>query len=210
MISLLKKEISTNCKYLFFGFVFFALYAFIFAGNGPGVFMLCLVLLFYSLSATNLLLDERYKMDLLLSTFPIRRKTVVASKYVLVVLVFLGSVVFYTALSFAARAAGYGILPMLDLERAMIGLFTVSVFNAVMLPLCYKFGAQTTRYVSLVLFFLLFFLSSLLSRIDLARYLAFLGSLRPAQRGLMLLAAALLVNAVSYWITCPLYVRKDF
>ncbi len=92
----------------------------------------------------------------------------------------------------------------------MTGLFAVSVFNAVMLPLCYKFGAQTTRYVSLVLFFLLFFLSSLLSRIDLARYLIFLGSLRPSQRGLMLLAAALLVNAASYWITCPLYVRKDF
>ncbi len=74
LISLLKKELTTNYKYLLFGFVFFALYAFIFASNGPGVFMLCFVLLFYSISATNLLLDERYKMDLLLGTFPICRK----------------------------------------------------------------------------------------------------------------------------------------
>lgn len=210
MISLLKKELHANYKYLFFGLVFFVLYAFIFAGNGPGVFMLCLVMLFYFLSATNLMLDERYKIDLLLGTFPIRRKTIVASKYVLVALVFLGSVVIYTALSFAARAAGYEKIPVLDLESAMLGLIAVSLFNAVMLPLCYRFGAQTTRYVSFVLIFLLFVLISLLGRLDLEKYLSFFANLRPSLRSLMLFGAALAVNAVSYSIACPLYVRKDF
>jgi hypothetical protein len=209
MLSLIKKELTANTQYMLLGLAFFILYAFLFAGNGGELFMLCLIIFFYSISTTNLMLDERYKIDLLLSTFPLRRKTVVESKYILLVLVFLAGVVLYTLLAFAGRALGFGKIPVLDWESAMFGLLILSLFNAVMLPLCYKFGAQATRYVSFVMFFIVFFLNSLLGSLDLSKYTEFLRSLNGMQTGLLLLTASLVINIVSFFITFPIYEKKD-
>jgi hypothetical protein len=179
------------------GLVFFILYVFLFSSNHEGLFMLCVVILFYCVSTTNLFLDERDKIDLLLSTLPVRRKTVVISKYLMVGVLFVAGYVLYT-------------LPSLNFQRAMMGLLAVSLFNGIMLPLCFQFGAQATRYVTFVIFFAFFFLSSLIGNLDLSKYLEFLKNLNGQQTGLLLLGGAAAINLVSYAIACPIYCKKDF
>lgn len=210
MINLIKKELTANIKYILMGFGFFILYAFIFAKNGNNLFILCLIILFYSIAATNLMIDERYKIDLLLSSLPIRRRDVITSKYIMVGLVFAAGLVLYTLMFFVQRAVGYEKISALSFFYAMLGLFAISLFNGLMLPICYKFGSQATRYVSLIIFFLFFFLSMILGNTDVTQIMDFIVRLNEVQAGLILFTGALLISIVSYAITRPIYEKKDF
>ena len=161
MLYLIKKEVTANVRYMLTGFAIFVFYAFIFAKNGDTLFALCLTFCYYAISNTNLVVDERYKIERLLLTLPIRRKDIVLSKFLMIILVFTVCFVAFTFIAFVSRVLGFNVVPMLRFQTAMIGLFSISFFNAVTLPLSYKFGAQATRYISLFICMALFFLSSL-------------------------------------------------
>jgi ABC-type transport system involved in multi-copper enzyme maturation permease subunit len=203
---LIKKELTANVRYMLMGFAFFLLYIFIFAGNGAGLFMLCLTISVYSISTTNMALDERYQIDKLLTTLPIRRRDVVLSKYLLVFVIFALCLILYALLSLAAGAVGYRRIPPLTFLSAMLGLFVASLYSGITIPLCYKFGAQSTRYVGLVLFLAAFALSPLIPK---AAGMAALGGLPDGPLGLMLLAGALIVHAASFALSNALYAKKD-
>lgn len=206
MLYLIKKELTANARYMLVGLAIFIAYAVLFSGNGYGLFMLCLVFCFYSITTTNMVVDERYKIDLLISTLPLRRRDVVVSKHLLIVVIFIICFVLYTLLSVGGRALGYDKIPMLSFESAMLGLFAVSLFNAVMLPLCYKFGAQTTRYVALFLAMAVFLVSS----INIPQVSGFSASLSDTQLGLLLLGGAIIFNIISFMLSYPVYAKKDF
>jgi ABC-2 type transport system permease protein len=210
MINLIKKELTANIKYMIMGFAFFILYAFLFANNGSSLFMLCLIILFYSTSTTNLIMDERYKIDLLVSALPIRRKDIVISKYIMVLLVFIAGYVLYTILSLVESIDGYSKITSLNFLSSMLGLFSISLFNGIMLPLCYRFGSQSTRYISLGIFFVFFFLSNFLGGTDITKFIGFIGSLSSIQGGLLLIVGTLLISVISYAVTYPIYAKKDF
>ena len=206
MLWLIKKELTANTRYMLMGFLFFFAYAFIFAGNGAGLFMLCLTICVYSIVTTNLVLDERYKIDQLMTSLPLRRRDLVLSKYALLLVLFVVCAALYVGLSMVAHAVGYGRLPQLNFSDAMLGLFASSVYLGVTLPLSYRFGAQATRYVSLVLFFVAFLLSSQVPKgAEMISGVGFSGGLL----GAMLLLAALIVNAASFLISNALYAKKD-
>jgi ABC-type transport system involved in multi-copper enzyme maturation permease subunit len=206
MLWLIKKELTANTRYMLIGFLFFFVYAFIFAGNGAGLFMLCLTICVYSIVSTNLVLDERYKIDQLMTTLPLRRRDLVLAKYMLLFVLFMICAALYAVLALGARAAGYGRIPLLTLSDAMLGLFAASVYLGISLPLSYRFGAQSTRYVSLVLFFVAFFLSSQVPKgAEAMAGAGFSGG----TMSMILLAAALIINAASFLISNALFARKD-
>jgi hypothetical protein len=134
----------------------------------------------------------------------------VASKHVLVFAVFVVCCALYIVLAVICGAAGYDRIPMLDFESAMIGLFIINIYNAVILALSYKFGAQSTRYVALAIFFVIFFLNSWLSSAGISLNFDFFASLNGNITGILLLAGAVIVNVVSFLISYPIYAKKDF
>ncbi len=210
MFYLLKKELTANIRYLLISVAIFILYIFIFSANKTGLFMMCLVFCFYALSTTNMVVDERYKIELLLSTLPIRRRDVVISKYMLILVIFVGSFVLYTLLVFIGRSLGYDKIPPLTPLGVAVGFLVISLFNGIMLPLAYKFGAQATRYVSFILFFGVFFLSSFLGKLDLSGISGFLQMLNELQLSLLAVLVAAVINLLSYPISLSLYKKKDF
>lgn len=209
MLHLIKKELTANIRYMLMGFAFFVVYAFIFTANGKGLFMLCYLFCFYSISNTNLIMDERYKIDLFTSSLPIRRRDIVISKFLLIVVVFALCYVFYTLMFAASRYLSVNMLSALDFESAMLGLLAVSLFNGITLPLSYKFGANSMRYVGLLLFFAMFLISPLLKAVDFGSMLKALG-LGKYGSGLLLLAGALIINLAAFPITYFIYAKKDF
>jgi ABC-2 type transport system permease protein len=209
MLYLIKKELTANVRYMLFGLVAFVVYVFIFAYTDAALFTMCLIISFYAVSTTNLILDERYKIDLLLTTLPIRRKDVILSKYLLVLVDYIFSFLLYTLLAVLSRAAGFDKVPMLTLFSAALGFVTICIFNGLTLPLSYKFGAQATRWVSFILFFGIFFLGSILGKLTQPGAAASLTALGDAQLSLLLFAAGLLVSAASYFITAAVYEKKD-
>jgi hypothetical protein len=149
-------------RYTLIGFGIFLAYVFIFSANGAGLFTLCLTIFIYSILSTNLALDERYQIDRLLTTLPIKRRDMVLSKYLLIDVLFAVSVLLYAVLTAFSALLGFDHIPPITFLGAMFGLFIASVYGGITIPLCYRFGAQSTRYVSLVLFFVVFALSPLL------------------------------------------------
>jgi len=206
MFWLIKKELTANSRYLLIGFAIFVAYAFIFSVNGAGLFMLCLTIGVYSLFSTNLVVDERYKIDLLMTTLPIRRRDMVLGKHLLLLVLFVASVALYLVLFAATRAAGFERIPPLTFSAAAMGLFASSVYTGVTLPLAYRFGAQSTRYVALALFILVFALSGMVPEgaLNVAR-----AGLTEGQIGAGFLAGALAVNAASFFAANAVFARKD-
>jgi hypothetical protein len=206
MLWLIKKELTANVRYMLMGFAFFFVYLFIFAGNGAGLFMLCLAISVYSILTTNMTLDERYQIDRLLTTLPIRRRDVVLSKYLLVFVLFALCLALYVVLSLAAAAAGYGRIAPITFLSAMFGLFVACLYSGVTIPLCYRFGAQSTRYVGFVLFFAVFALSPLVPK---GAQMAALAGLPDGLMGVLLLIGALIVHAASFILSSAFYAKKD-
>ncbi len=206
MFWLVKKELTANIKYVLIGFAIFVAYAFIFSVNGAGLFMLCVTISVYALFSTNLVLDERYKIDLLMTTLPIRRRDMVMSKYLLLLLLFAACILLYLLLWALTRAAGFDRIPALTFSAAAMGLFAASVYIGVTLPLAYRFGAQSTRYVALLLFFVVFALSGLVPEGALSVSEA---GFTDGQVGGVFLAGALIANAASFFTANAIYARKD-
>jgi hypothetical protein len=208
MLYLIKKELTANVRYLLLGIAVFVVYALIFSTTSAALFTLCVILFFYFLSATNLVFDERYKIDLLLATLPVRRRDVVLSKYLLMLVVFITAAVLYSFLAVISRAAGYEKIPMLTLMSTSLAFCSLSIFNGLSIPLAYKYGAQSTRLVSFILFFALFFVSSLLRELKLPVLEAFS---RPSDgyAGLLILAAGILISLLSFQISARIYEKKD-
>jgi ABC-2 type transport system permease protein len=210
MLHLIKKELTANVRYMLIGILGFIVYMFIVATTGPGPFMICIVFCFYTISSTNLILDERYKIELLLSTLPIKRRDIVLSKFLMIIVIFVGCFVLYSLLAFVSRTLGYDKVPPLNRLSASIGLMTISLFNGVTLPLAYKFGAQATRYVSFILFFGVFFLSGFIGKLDLSAVGGFLQNLSELQLSLLIVVLAVIINVVSYMFSESIYAKKDF
>lgn len=207
MLYLIKKELTANIRYMLMGFAIFIFYAFIFNSNGDTLFMLCFSFCFFSISNTNLIIDERYKIDLLMSTLPIRRKDIVLCKYLLIAVLFVICFILYTLVYTICSKLGYDKIPILNFGSAMLGLLAVSLLNGISLPLSYKFGANSMRYVSMLLFFIIFFLSYMTGNFNL---LDFIKKIDDIQIGLILLAGALVINLVSFPLSSAIYSKKDF
>lgn len=212
MLNLVKKELTANVRYMLISLAIFILYIFIFArtDSSAALFVLCVVIFFYTLSTTNLVLDERYKIELLLTTLPIRRKDIVISKYLLILMIYVASFLLYTLIATISRTFGYNGIPGLTLHSAALGLFVLSLFNGIMLPLAFKFGAQATRYVSFILFFVTFFLSSFLSNIDLTGLSNFFQNINAPVTAIIIFVLAGGINLISYNLARTIYEKKDF
>ena len=206
MLWLLKKELTANVRYMLVGFLIFLAYVFLFAGNGAGLFMLCLTICVYSISSTNLALDERYQIDRLLTTLPLRRRDVVLSKYLLIFVLFALCAALYALLSLAAGLFGYGRIPPITFPGAMFGLFAAGIYGGVTIPLYYRFGAQSIRYVGLALFLVAFALSPL---VPAGALKAAGAGLTGGLMGILMLVGTLIVLGASFLLSDALYVKKD-
>lgn len=206
MLWLVKKELTANVKYMLIGFGIFLAYVFIFADNGAGLFTLCLTICVYSIVSTNLALDERYRIDRLLTTLPVRRRDMVLSKYLLIDVLFAVCAILYAVLTAASGFFGFDCIPPITFLSAMLGLFVASAYGGITIPLSYRFGAQATRYVSLVLFLLVFSLSPLVP----AGAVVEVGTgLSDGLAGGVLLLGALLAQAASFLVSSALFSKKD-
>lgn len=203
---LIKKELTANVRYTLIGFGIFLAYVFIFSANGAGLFTLCLTIFVYSILSTNLALDERYQIDRLMTTLPIRRRDMVLSKYLLIDVLFAVSALVYAVLTAVSALFGFDRIPPITFLSSMYGLFIASLYGGITIPLCYRFGAQSTRYVSLILFFVVFSLSPLLP----AGAAAAAGvGLSDGLTGAALFVGALAAQAASFLVSSALFSKKD-
>ena len=192
------------------------LYAFfVFAGLWDGTTLAAVIVMLLSMLPYGCFAyDNLAKWELYGLTLPLKRSRIVLARYLLVILMLLAAVALMLVLGAAFAALG-GIASWPAYWFSMISMLGMgTLFNAILLPLLYRFGAERAR----ILFFgvlgaMIAVVLMLLSVVDVAAGLSALEepgalSLFPLTGGV--LAAGTVLLAGSYALSVKIYQKREF
>ena len=162
-------------------------------------------------------MDDQAHWDKFAAAVPDGRRRAVAGRYLFVLLLTLGTAVLAAALLFLLRAAGLLEEPLAELLLPVPVCAAVSlILDGVLLPLIYKFGMEKSRFLSVIVFLIIFFgcvgLGFLASQGGGSGAPDLPGSIAVLVLPLLLVlpAIAAVIFAVSYRVSLGIYRRKEF
>lgn len=174
----------------------------------PGLDAVLLAIVFTAiLPMTAMSYDERSKWDNLAVTMPYSPTSMVFSKYLasyitLITAIFL-SVTMETLFSIAVGAEP----KERDLLSVAAPILAVLIVQGITIPIMFKFGVEKGRYIFLMVYMLVFFVGMALSRGD-----GFPGTQNGLSAGALpiLIAAVVVINIISVYVSAAIYKRKQF
>lgn len=178
-----------------------------------GMIVVMLILAFGMFSMATFSYDEQAKADRYILSFPLTRKEVVLSRYILVILsTLIGAVIGTVAsilITFGITKEIPNILELISVDIG--GLFGIGIVEAIQIPCIYKMGAERGRLqifiVTAIVAFLLggiFFLGEKMN-INLSMDLSSLSNFLP----LILIVATGTMYYISYKISYKIYSKKE-
>ncbi|MDY5836464.1 MAG: ABC-2 transporter permease [Eubacteriales bacterium] len=210
MKALLYKDLIALKKALILMLVILALIAFYFYKEGqiyllPLFFILLPVIILGMLFGT----DSQDRLDHYLVPSPVKRSTIVLSRYVIVWFMSTLAVILTLVMPWLTQENPLA----LDWFLLIPGIFLMTSFiSAVQLPLMYRFGETKARLIFVGLYFVTFaFFSSIASNKEwLVAKLQAGFSLDSRYLALILTAVAILVNGISYLCSRGIYEKREF
>ncbi|HHX19374.1 MAG TPA: ABC-2 transporter permease [Clostridiaceae bacterium] len=211
MIALMYKDLVALKKALFLLVIILFLVGFYTMQQGkvmalPLMFMLVPLILIGMLWGS----DTKSNVDQYIIPGPIKRRTIVLSRYAFVWIVAVIGAVFAVLLKLFAKDSVLSEIPWYLIAVAL--LFLTTVVSVIQLPLMYKFGAEKARLIFVALYFIVFaFFSYVGGNKDLIIKLfdrLILFDLRII--GLAILGVTFLLNAVSFTLSAAIYAKKEF
>lgn len=162
--------------------------------------------------------DEMAKANKYILTFPLKRKEVVLSKYVLQFLLTMTGAILGMILSFViSLILNKGIPNIIDLiSIALGGMFGIGLVEAIQIPCFYKVGAEKGRIYMFIITVVVAFLAGaiiMLGEKIVANFsinLDFMNNILESIFPLILFALILLEYFVSYKISYKIYSKKEF
>lgn len=190
--------------------LFLALYAALSLYWSNGLFSTLLVVIVMMLPMNCFAWDNYTKWDTYAGALPVSARTVVASRYLLVLLVSAAALLLMAALS----AVSFLITGHMDWETFLFSctssLAGALLVNAVTLPLMYKYGPERARILMMVCLIVVFagvyLLDSWAEHHGLPMLPSAAGQALSAALTLLIPLAAL---AVSFLLSCRIYQRKE-
>lgn len=154
--------------------------------------------------------DAKSNVDQYIIPGPIKRRTIVLSRYAFVWIVAVIGAVFAVSLKLFAKDSALSELPWYLIAAAM--LFLATVISVIQLPLMYKFGAEKARLIFVALYFIVFAFFSYIggNKELIASIIDKLISLDSKIIGLAIVGVTLLLNGVSYIFSVAIYAKKEF
>lgn len=152
MKGLIIKDLLNLRRYLKTLLLFLIWYGFLSYRNGDSGLLMTIVALFITMMViTSMTEDESTKWDRLALAMPISRKTMVKSKYLLLILLLIVGVIPATGLAFIIMYIK-GTLNISRLWITSYGAFAIAlIFVAVSIPLIYKYGVEKTRLLVFII-----------------------------------------------------------
>ena len=218
MFSLIMKDILIQKKRLLFNFAYILLIIFAFQSIHGAMFLASVVAFTYSLVMTACAYEDVNKSDMMLNSLPIKRKDIVAAKYLSVFVFFLLGTLAYLLLRSVISLLNLplNIFP-LTAGSLVSGIVSVGLITGIYFPVFFKFGYIKSKIFNFILFFGFFFgLTSLLS--------AFRDSGNPFMKAadiflesqgelvitVILLAAVFIFMFISFSLSAAFYKRREF
>lgn len=211
MKALLYKDFIALKKALFLMLAILAVIAFYFYKEGQ-VYLLPLFFILLPVIILGMLFgaDSQDRLDHYLVPSPVKRSTIVLSRYVIVWLMSTLAVILSLVMPWLTK----GNNPLaLDWFLLVPGIFLMTSFiSAVQLPLMYRFGETKARLIFVGLYFITFaFFSSIASNKEwIVAKLQAGFNLDSRYLALALAAAAILVNGISYLCSRVIYEKREF
>lgn len=112
------------------------------------------IIIQYAFLTNIFLFDDRNKSYLIVNSLPIGRRNIVISRYVSVFTFFIAIISFQFILSTLINGR-----IIMKMEYLVAYFILSSVMNATCLPLYFKFGYAKLKYILLIMFFLVYFVT---------------------------------------------------
>ena len=210
MKALLYKDFIALKKALLLMLVILAVIAFYFYKEGQ-VYLLPLFFILLPVIILGMLFgaDSQDRLDHYLVPSPVKRSTIVLSRYVVVWFMSTLAVILSLVMPWLTQNNPL----VLDWFLLVPGIFLMTSFiSAVQLPLMYRFGEAKARLIFVGLYFVTFaFFSSIASNKEwLVAKLKAGFSLDSCYLALILAAVAILVNGISYLCSRVIYEKREF
>lgn len=154
--------------------------------------------------------DTQSRSDLYIISGPIKRRSIVLSRYAFVWCIALIGILFTIALKLLANEEVLAEIPYHLIVTTML-LFT-TLIAVIQLPLMYKFGAEQGRLIFLVLYFTIFALFTYIGgqKEFLSELMSNLKNINLSVISLILIGITLLLNGASFALSVTIYAKKEF
>lgn len=163
----------------------------------------------YLLIAGACVYDEKNKSYVLWSSLPISRKTIVGAKYFSALTSMVVGIAIVAVYGFILKITNSPFQITVINSKNLIGIFIATAFFiALYLPVYFKFGYARTRYISIIIYILMFMAPQLL--IEQLKSNPMLAAWQQNVGGCILLVLGFgAILGISYFISVKIYQNKD-
>ncbi len=221
MLNLVRKDILIQKKSFLIALVYSVFLFAIFSNEvfREAVYIMGTVAIAYIMVVTSNAYDDKYKSEIIINSLPVKRQAVVLSKYLAAAVYVVAGLVIVGAMGAVIIISGIP-LPVryINLNDAVFAFSAVALLASLYYPVYFRFGYALSRMLNLILFLVLFFapgalVSYIRQNMDYgtAHQLAVrLQDLPAWAPGTLVLAAVILLTAVSALVSLKIYESKDF
>lgn len=218
MYHLIKKDILMQKRALKLSILLIIFFTFTLSNIGPAGLTIGVLAITYQLALGASALEDKNNSDIILISLPIKRTTIVLSKYV--------SIYFYAAYAILGFYLAYLIINLLNLRldipfnfTGLIGaIIAVTLFGSISFPLIFKYGFLKAKMANLIIFFVFVFggtgLVSYLSennKLMLSQDLiTFLKNRSDIEIFIILMVPLVLILICSYFVSLNFYRKREF
>lgn len=219
MYHLIKKDLLMQKKALVFALLYLIFFTFTIAKNEPIGLTIGILVVTYMLALGSASVEDKNDSDIMLLSLPIKKKSIVLSKYLSVYMIATGIFLFNYLIYLTVDTFS---IPLEVLPITYVGfagaIIAVTIFSSISFPLIFKLGYTKSRIVNLVLFFGLVFLSApALEAINKSENLVikqwlvkFAFDSSNFEKTLIIMLPLLFILLISYKLSLIFYTNREF
>lgn len=158
MYHLIKKDILMQKKTFLYSLVLILFLVFTLGQTGPLSFVMIIFVITYLLAVNASALEDKNNNDKLLISLPIKRRTIVLSKYVSVFVYAIYAMVLYFIIYVLVKFMNIPLHVYPLSKKGIVAiLVAIILFNSINFPFIFKYGYIKSKTATFILFFGIFF-----------------------------------------------------
>ncbi|WP_017753950.1 ABC-2 transporter permease [Calidifontibacillus oryziterrae] len=215
MLHLIKKDILIQKKNMLISLLLIAFFLVTLSNLGPAGLSISILAISYSLALGASMMDDKTNSDMMLVSLPIKKSTIVLSKYISVFVFALYATIVNFILYFVITLMQVPLKERWFTIDAIIGaIVSVTIFTALALPLIIKWGYTKAKLPNFIIFFTFVIgVTMIISNMDYYSTTAIMEffSVRSTIEMLVLtLIPLILLIVISYLISLKFYSNREF
>ncbi|MBV4414961.1 ABC-2 transporter permease [Clostridium tyrobutyricum] len=176
-----------------------------------GIYPFIAVFTVYAFVATSFYKDE--KIEIMLNSLPVNKVTIVISRYLSTFIFVITNIIILSLIAILVKYIGILYLPnVINIESILVSLIITIFLVCILLPIYFKYGYFSTRYITIVLLVSIFFIFISLPKIsgEKVQYMyIYLNSIPETIMKSIILLLCCIVFLVSTTLSCNIYKNKD-